>query len=178
VYIHPSSLCVKVEIRNNPILVIWYAKLYLLGLFLFIHLYAALDKDGIPYFPIELSALIATYYTRKAIFLAGVTPISLLFWTLEAENWPYKGIGVSLFLMTVFDVANEWPLHLLCVCAFNFCLYQNNKESRLFVPLVCLYGVKSVISLACSGYIPCGNALFIGKGVLQWCLFILLSRVI
>ena len=65
---------------------------------------------------------------RKAIFLAGITPISVLLWLLKPDSWQLKGMGVSLFLMSLFDENNEWPLHLASVLLFGVCLFYNTEE--------------------------------------------------
>lgn len=127
-----------------------YAKWYLLGLFVVLHIISTLDYHGIAYFPIEVASLLATHHTRKSIFLAGIVPICLFLWIEEAEDWPLRGIGMSLFLMTLFDVANEWPLHMVGVLLFAFCLARYaNKTGRqsLFKATVTLYSLKVLLKL-------------------------------
>jgi hypothetical protein len=110
-----------------------------------VHLLALIDGYGIPFYPIELSALLTTFYMRKAIFLACITPISVMLWVLRADNWQLKGMGVSLFLMSLFDEGNEWPLHMLGVVLFGVCLFHNTVEQRKRSMLMCviaLYGAR------------------------------------
>lgn len=158
-----------------------HVKLYLFILFLLIHLIASLDDRGIPYFPIELSSLLATYYARKAIFLAGLVPITIFLCFAKSMPWSVQGIGLSLFLMILFDIGNEWFLHLLAVCIFAFSLNAilvEPNERRLFYYIILLYlarlllktlfvwyyersgaslivNIKVLSALGCSGYNHC-----------------------
>lgn len=117
----------KLNIRKQRKL-LWSAKLYLMCLYFFVFMFALLDGHGIAFYPIELSALLTRFYMRKAIFLAGITPISVLLWVLRPDSWQLRGMGVGLFLMSLFDERNEWPLHLASVLLFGVCLFYNTDE--------------------------------------------------
>lgn len=128
----------------------WYAKFYLLCLFLLIHMVALLDDSGIPYFPIELGSLLATYHTRKSLFLAGIVPVCLLLWVSDPNDWPLRGLGMGLFLMILFDVGNEWPLHILGVVIFAFCMVEHIRKTgrpRLAKTILALYTLRLVLKL-------------------------------
>ena len=119
-----------------------HLKLYLLSLYALIHLISFYDERGIPYFPIELSSLLATHYTRKSIFLAALVPITLFLCFSKSMPWPGQGIGLSLFLMVLFDVGNEWFLHLLAVAIFGLsinAILTTAYTRRLFGYIVLCY---------------------------------------
>lgn len=128
----------------------WYAKFYLLCLFLLTHLIALFDESGIPYFPIELSSLLATYHTRKSVFLAGIVPVCLLLWVSDPDDWPLRGLSMGLFLMVLFDAGNEWPLHMVGVFIFGLCAEEHIRKTgrpRLFKTILTLYTVRLVAKL-------------------------------
>lgn len=126
--------------------VIFHIKLYLCGLFVLINAFALLDGEGVPYMPIELSSLLIAHYTRKAIFLASLVPVTLLMCFAKPMQWSMRGIGISFFLMALFDQGNEWFLHLLAVIMFALCIGSTLKESKslakeriLYIAVVILY---------------------------------------
>lgn len=144
------------------------------------------------------------YHIRKALFLAGIGPISVLLWILREDRWTLKGIGVSLFFMILFDSGNEWPLHLLGVLIFGYCVAYNtkqNRQSKLFTLIVFLYTAKTLLctlylflcessvkskelyAFGCSGYIQCANPILTSlilksAAYTQWFIFFLLSLVV
>jgi len=189
--------------------VIRYIKLYLCSLFVFIHFLAFLDDGGPPpYFPIELSSLLLRHYTRKAIFLASLTPVTLLVCFTKEMSWCLQGMGMSLFLMVLFDAGNEWFLHLVAVAIFAFCVSSSIDERPLYNLVVFLYLLRMSVKLlyvwhyemphhfvklidrtkliaiyGCSGYIQCQDAfitpyVFTFCALLQWLSFIILFYLI
>lgn len=126
---------------------------YLFGILIFIHLFAYFDSEGVPYVPIELASLLTSHYTRKALFLAFLTPVTLLVCFAKPMQWSLRGIGISLFLITLFDHGNEWFLHLLGILTLALCLASIVKESKnerqrhLFALLITLYMVRTGIKL-------------------------------
>lgn len=111
--------------------VVYYTKLYLASLVILIYIIACLDGEGLPYMPIELSSLLISHYTRKAVFLASLAPVTLLLCFARPMRWSMRGMGISLFLMALFDLGNEWLLHLLAVGTFGLCLASNVKVGKL-----------------------------------------------
>lgn len=120
---------------------------WFLTLILLFYLLAMLDRQGgPPYYPIELSALLMDHYYRKTAFLAILLPPCLLLCFARNLDWRPKGIGLSLFVMTLFDIGNEWALHLIGVLIFGVSLYQlvqnHAHRQKLFQFILLLYIAK------------------------------------
>lgn len=176
-----SIALIKLNAHLKDRELVCYVKIYLFALYLFIHLVALFDHQGLPYYPIQLSSLLLVSYTRKAIFLAGIGPVCIQLWCVrDEERWPLKGIGLSLFIMTLFDEANDWPLHLLGVCIFAYCLFHNTKvqaQRELLNLIILLYVIKSLLD---TYRLTNTVSVLILKcmACLQWLIFFLLSLVI
>jgi hypothetical protein len=128
--------------------VIFRLKIYLWVLFLAIQLIAYLDFLNVSYYPMELAAILATRSNMKNLFLAFLSiPCGFLL-VARPFGWSLKGVGIGLFLITLFDMGNEWFLHMLAVALFAFSLMASIKE-RLgvvcFALVVLLYATRLFI---------------------------------
>lgn len=138
--------------RELHLNVIYYIKVYLFCLLVFIHGVTFIDGEGQPpYLPIELSSLLMTHYTRKAIFLACLTPVTLLLCFAKPMRWSLSGTGIGLFFMILFDNDNEWFLHLIGVMIFALALLSNinlhNNKNRHLLLVILLYLSRNAIKL-------------------------------